>query len=735
MNLFYLSATKRALLNTTGIIIGASLFIPAMSVHAEEVKLDLDAVEVVDERNSDTQPVIGYKATNSTTVTRTDTPLRDVPQSITVITEDVVKDLSVQSMAQAVEYVPGVQAAQGEGNRDAIIFRGNQTTSDLFVDGMRDDVQIFRDLYNTERVEVIKGANGMVSGRGGAGGIINRVTKQAGWDPVKELRLSYGTYNHQRAQIDFGQGLTDDVAFRLNAVYENSDSYRSGVDLERFGLNPTFTIKPDEATKITLGLEYFKDRRIGDRGVPSVKGDDDSDLNNKPYDLDDYSQFFGNAALSPNQSEVTAFNAMFEHDFDNGLKLRNRTRVANYNKFYQNVYAGGSIQADNTLKLKSYRDETDREIFTNQTDLIYTLDAGALEHKLLASFEYTAQDNTNRRLYPTQSNNGNSGGTFTEIPVSNPTVTGLTFTNAKRDQTTDVEVFALSLQDQVKFNDHWQAVVGLRYDDVKMDYFDFKATNDQDEVVGKGDVINDYLISPRIGLIYKPIQPVSIYANYSMTKVPRTGDQLVSLRGNLDSADFRPEKFINQEIGAKWDINASLALNMAIYKLERENVLTADPNSAGDNILVDGQETKGFELSLNGQVTDKWSMIAALTLQDAKLTKAVGSSPSGAQLANTPDRSLSLWNKYQINDIWAVALGVVSVSERLAAIETVSATTIMAGYTRYDAAVFADFTDDLRLQINIENLTDKAYAVYGHNTNNITPGSPLTGRASLIYNF
>ena len=227
-----------------------------------------------------------------------------------------------------------------------------------------------------------------------------------------------------------------------------------------------------------------------------------------------------------------------------------------------------------------------------------------------------------------------------------------------------------------------------------------------------------------------------MYANYSITRVPRAGDQLIDLRSNTEAiAALRPEKFINQEIGAKWDINPNLALNAAIYLLERENVLINSPTTAGDAILVDGQQTKGFELSLAGKITNRWSTIAALTLQDAELTKAAGNSPAGATLANTPDRSLSLWNKYQINDIWAVALGVVGVSERYAAIETNTASTIMPGYTRYDAAIFADFTDNLRLQVNIENLTDKAYAVYAHNTNNITPGSPLTGRATLIYNF
>lgn len=734
MDQFSLSATKRAHFSITGVIIGTLLVLPHLQANAEEVRLDLDAVEVVDDRISDTQPVKGYTATTSTSATRTETPLIDVPQSITVITKDAVKDLSVQSLAEAVEYVPGVQAAQGEGNRDAIIFRGNQTTSDLFVDGMRDDVQIFRDLYNTENLEIVKGANGMVSGRGGAGGIINRATKQAGWDPVREIRASYGAYNHKRAQFDVGQGINDVAAFRLNGVFEDSDSYRSGVDLKRYGIAPTITLKPSDNTKIRLSYEYFKDERIGDRGFPSVRGADNTDLNNRPYDLEDYNRFFGNAALSPNESEVNAFSAFIEHDFENGFKLKNSTRYADYDKFYQNLYPSSAVRADGSLRISSYRDDTDRENFTNQTDLIYTLKAGSVEHKLLGGFEFTKQDNFNSRVTP-------EGGATFNVTTTNSTVDPTSvgaFTVDSRKQEVDVDVFALYLQDQIKLSEQWQVIAGVRYDRVDIDYENLLA----DPGPNREADIQDDLVSPRIGLIYKPLTNTSIYANYSLTKVPRAGDQLVDLRSNTAiNALLDPEEFTNKEIGFKWDITPRLALNAAAYILERDNLLINDPNQAGEADLADGQETKGLELSLSGQVTNNWSVLAAITLQDGELTDDIVDengetvSASGSTLANTPQRSLSVWNKYQINDIWAVALGVVSVSERLAALETNTSSTIMPGYTRYDAAIFADFTDNLRLQINIENLTDKAYAMFAHNNNNITPGSPLTGRATLVYNF
>ena len=185
----------------------SAIFLSGSSAFAESSEVVLPQVDVTAPRLSDTKPVKGYNAKKSASSTRTDTELRDTPQSITVIPQDLIKDQSIQSISQAVQYVPGVQAAQGEGNRDALIFRGNATTGDFFLDGLRDDVQTYRDIYTTDRIEVLKGPNGMAFGRGGAGGAINRVTKQAGWDPIAELIASYGSYDYKRISADYGQAL------------------------------------------------------------------------------------------------------------------------------------------------------------------------------------------------------------------------------------------------------------------------------------------------------------------------------------------------------------------------------------------------------------------------------------------------------------------------------------------------------------------------------------------------
>ena len=186
----------------------------------------------------------GYQTEAISSATKTLTPLRDTPQSITVVTKDQIKDQSFQSISDVVNYIPGVSSHQGENNRDQLILRGNSTSADFYLNGVRDDVQYYRDLYNADRVEALKGPNAMIFGRGGGGGVINRVSKEAGFSAFRELNFQGGSFRNRRLTGDFNQPLSDKVAFRLNGMYENSDSFRRFVGLERYGINPTFTIAP-----------------------------------------------------------------------------------------------------------------------------------------------------------------------------------------------------------------------------------------------------------------------------------------------------------------------------------------------------------------------------------------------------------------------------------------------------------------------------------------------------------
>lgn len=213
-----------------------------------------------------------YNANSISSATKTFTLLRDVPQSVTIIKSEQIRDQMMSSVADVVRYVPGVTAHQGENNRDDLVIRGNRSSADLYRDGVRDDVQYFRDLYNLERVETIKGPNAMAFGRGGGGGVINRVTKEAAFSPVREFTAQAGSFHNRRFTADIQQPFGHRVAFRVNGVYENSASFRQFVGLKRFGINPTITIVPDNRTHITIGYEYARDRRTADRGITPFHG-------------------------------------------------------------------------------------------------------------------------------------------------------------------------------------------------------------------------------------------------------------------------------------------------------------------------------------------------------------------------------------------------------------------------------------------------------------------------------
>ncbi|CAH1904995.1 Ferrichrome-iron receptor [Candidatus Nitrotoga sp. HW29] len=670
----------------------------------------------VSAKSSPTNTSTGYTVTSTTTATKTNTPLLDTPQSISVVTQAMIKDQAIQSMADTVRYVPGMGISQGEGNRDALVFRGNRSTGDFFVSGIRDDVQYFRDIYNIERVEVLKGPNGMIFGRGGSGGVINRVVKEADWRQVRELTVQAGSFDTKRVALDVGQGVNDVAAVRLNTMYENSGSFRNGVDLKRYGFNPTVTFMPSEQTKVVLNAEYFKDERTADRGIPS--------LNGRPLKTN-ASTFFGDPDRSNADTELKAVNGLIEHKFNNDVMIRNRTRYATQDKFYENVYPSATVQsASSTVAISAYNNVTKRDNFFNQTDLLFSLNTGPVKHDMVVGLEIGHQDTDSTR------NTGyfNNTASSVTVPINNPiTNVPLTYRLAATDADNNsvTKQTSLYVQDQIKLLPQLQAILGVRYDRIEVDFINKNPANPLALNV------KDNFFSPRAGLVYKPIDTVSIYTSYSLSYVPRAGEQLTSL--SVTNAALEPEKFKNVEVGAKWDIRPNLALTTALFQLDRTNVIIPDPNNAAISHLGGGQRNKGFELGLAGRITPEWSVMGGYTYQDGVITNTLSSTAKeGAVLAELPKNTLSLWNRYDINPRWGIGLGVIN---RSAMYTSTDNTVRLPGFTRVDAAVYAKIDKNLRAQLNIENLLDRNYYASAHNNNNISPGSPLAARISLIANF
>ena len=700
---------------------------------AEKEAVDLDTIRIRGQRLNT------YRAERSVSATKTDTLLRDVPQAITVITGQQMRDRAVQGMADAVRYVPGINTTQGEGNRDGLVFRGNSSTADFFADGMRDDVQYYRDTYNIERIEAFKGPNAMIFGRGSPGGLLNRVTRTADWREALDIGLQFGSWQKRRATADYAHPFSDAFAFRVTGVYEDSEGFRDGYMLKRQGINPTAAIHAGDNTLITLGYEYFRDERTADRGIPSYA----NAFNGTRFPVATARDtFFGDPDASRSDTDVNAFSALIEHDFGGGTVLRNRTRIADYDKRYQNVYPGSVNGAATTVALSAYDNTTDRRNLFNQTDLIFSATTGTVEHKFMTGVEFGRQDTDNQRRSGRFTLGAGSpcltGSTASScvVPLGSPNVSpGVVYANNSLGGSGDArntgvaKIAAVYAQDQIEFSPKWSAIVGLRYDRFDVDFTDLRTgVSAQNRSLSS----SDKLWSPRVGVVFKPIDNLSLYASYGVTYLPRSGEQLGSLAFNSQSLDA--EEFENTEIGAKWELRPGLTAEAAAFRLNRSNAAITDPNDSTRLILFagDSQRVDGVELSLAGNLTEQWQVIGSYAWLDARTVRTIGTTPAGRVLAQTPQTSFGLWNRYDFNDRWGVALGA---TYRSTSFASISNAVTLKSYARYDGAVYYKFDERFSAQLNVENLFDKIYYPSAHSDSNISPGAPRSAYVTLNFKF
>jgi len=653
----------------------------------------------------------GYNIPAISSATRTSTPLRDVPQSVTVITPELMRDQQMTSIADVVRYVPGIAAHQGENNRDDVVIRGNRSSADFFLNGIRDDVQYYRDLYNLDRVEALKGPNALVFGRGNGGGAINRVVKEAVFMPVRAFSLQAGGHDNLRFSGDLDQPFGRSVAFRANAMLEDSGSFRDGVSLERGAFNPTLTVMATNRTKLTFGYEHLRDERVADRGITSFQG--------RPADVP-VDTFYGNQRDSHVEAHVNIGTVNIEHRVGRAI-LRNRTLIGDYDRFYQN-YVPGAASADQSLvTLTAYNNATQRSNVFNQTDVIVTGSTGFLRHTALFGADIGRQQTDNFR------NTGffNNVATSVQAPFATPTIsTPVTFRQSANDADNHLQadVAGAFVQDQVDLSKYVQLIGGVRFDRFDLAYHNNRT----------GDTLSreDDLVSPRAGIVFKPAAPVSVYGSYSVSYLPSSGDQFSSL--TTITEQVKPERFNNYEVGVKYDSPAGLSFTTALYRLDRTNTRSTDPNDATRIVQTGSQRTSGYELGLNGKVRPAWQIAGGYAYQNAEVTSATTAARAGAQVGQVPHHTLSLWNNYQFHPRVSGALGVVYRSDMFAAIDN---TVTLPGYTRADAAVYFRMSESLRLQANVENLTDTRYYANADSNTNISPGFPRTLRVGLTASF
>jgi catecholate siderophore receptor len=661
------------------------------------------------------RPEYGVRATG--TATRTNTDIRNIPQALTVISERQIEDQQLRSIADLLNFVPGASYGSGESNRDTLVLRGNTSTADFFVDGIRDDVQYFRDFYNVDRVEVLKGPNAMIFGRGGGGGIINRVLKRSSLNPYRSVLGSGDGFGGVRVAGDFDQPLADGVGLRLNAMYENGDSFRRHVDLKRYGINPTAGIQIGPDTRLDLSYEHFHDRRTADRGLPSDRGE--------PLEGFDRT-FFGDPGKSFARANVDLATFAIEHRFGEGLTLRNRTLFGDYDKFYQNIYAASAVLPPDSqnpeagFRLGAYNNRNDRANLISQTDLIWENRLLGIDQTLLVGFEAGRQKSRNRRK------SGSVAGT--RVPLGDPTVdVDVTFAPTPTDANNRARAtFAAAyVQDQIRISEMFEIVAGLRFDSFKLKVDDLRPQ------VNAKFSRRDNLWSPRLGLIFKPADNLSFYASYSRSYLPQSGDQFSGL--DINTETLKPERFDNYEIGAKWEPVEGLLATAAIYRLDRTNTRVANPDGSGTFLLSGEQRSRGLELGLERSVTSRWLISAGYTWQKAEVRNATTACPSGdCEVPLVPRHTFSMWNRYDLTRQFGAGLGIIARSKSFASIGN---SVKLPGYARLDAALFYKLPHGIETQVNVENILGADYFPTSNGDNNIAPGAPRTIKATLGYRF
>ena len=679
---------------------------------------------------------VGYYANSTSVATKSNTPLLNIPQSVNVITRDFIQDSGAQQLTDVTRYVPGVAIHQGEGNRDELVIRGVDSSANFFVNGFRDDVQYFRDLYNTQSIEVIKGPSALTFGRGAGGGLVNRTLKEADGQRVYEATMQTGSYSDRRISLDAGQAISQDFAVRMNAFYEGSDTFRQYGQLERYGINPTVTMTPNDTTKIKLSYEYYHDERTNDRGNPSQALSATAPASTRfnpatPFAPNgDLTAFFGSPTYNVAASDVQTTQAKIEHDFENGLTVKNQALYADYNRHYTNIYPGngtlsGAVNpADTAFNRAAYQNTTNRENAINQTDFTYKVAALGMGHTIGFGTEFGRQTGLSYResgFFP-----GNAGAnTIVGNPFS-PTFFGpVTFRHIATDANSKYTLNTQSgyVRDQIDVTRWLQVVGGVRYDRFDLTALDMNTNTNRARV--------DEKMSVQGAVIVKPVENVSVYGMYSTSYLPSSGDQFSAL--NVGTVILVPQKFETEEVGVKWNINPRLQYAAALYNIDRTNVPIANPNGDGTFFPNASQRIRGFETTLNGYVTNQWQSQLGYSYTDARIVAGTTATiVAGNRIQLVPFNQFSWWNKYQIDERWGAAAGVIYFSNSFASSDD---TVRLPGFVRFDTALYAKIHQNWRAQFNIENIFNTGYWASADGNNNLSPGNPRTFRLSATAKF
>ena len=642
---------------------------------------------------------------------KTPVPILDVPQTVSIVTDVDIRKQGFREIGDIIRYTPGVNTSQGEGHRDSVVFRGVRSTADFFQDGVRDDVQYYRSLYNVEQVEILRGPNALLFGRGGTGGIINRVTKKAVvGETFTAHDVGIDSFGAADIALDTNFQLENGAALRINLHSDSLANHRDHYDGNRVGFNPTMTLKVSPETTVFLSYEYADHERFIDRGIPTINGSPDESLS----DI-----VFGNSSANVQTLEATIMRAQVEHTLSDTSKANFSFTSSSFDKLYQNIYASGY---DGTLvTMDGYYDPTERDNTIMSANLVNELSLGGVVHTLLIGAEFIQTDNENLRYDANWSTTNDDNEIFNitrpmDFTVNNGGVaTALDYvTKLNRQTASDISVTSIFIQDQIDLSDNWKLMVGGRLDDFDITVDDIKN--------GTSESRNDNTFSPRAGVIYKPQENVSLYLSYSESFLPRSGEQFKAL--SATSARLDPDVFESTEIGMKVALNENISLNAAYF--DSEQVRAERDNDTGETSEVRGLTVDGFEIELKGRVVDNLNL--AIAYSDLS-----GETSSGGIPREIPEHTISAFVAWEVNEKLSVGLGLTQQGE--SKIKDNTPSLVLPEYTRVDLSAYYQVAPNLSVQMNVENLMDELYFPHSHSTHQASVGESVNSRVSLRWTY
>ncbi|MEH2070182.1 MAG: TonB-dependent receptor [Nostoc sp.] len=653
----------------------------------------------------------GYRATDASTATKTDTPLRDLPQSIQVVPRQVLEDQQVSNLSEALRNVPGV--AQGSqstrGTYEVPVIRGFDASFDIKTNGLRNESNLYQsfDRAGIERVEVLKGPASVLYGQGSLGGVINYITKQPLSEPYHALEASVGSFNFYRGAIDLTGPLNPSktVLYRLNLATQTTESFVDFYEQQRYFVAPVVSWQLSDRTKITFSSEYqVRPQKNGATGIPA-EGSVLPNPNGKiPRNRNT------NEPNSTSDTSLLRVGYDLEHRFSSNWQLRSAFEYSSFQRYKNYIINSTLAEDERTLNRLFTTGVNDERNYGIDTYVVGNFATGSIRHQLVTGFNFTKHtDNT--------TSNFSQGVLDLFNPVYGRQPSPIT---SRGNYFGFTDTLGIYVQDRVTLASNLKLQLGLEFDTFNQTSGERISNTEQKNYSDA--------FSPRVGIVYQPIEAISLYANYSCSFNPNIGRA-------FDGSAFQPERGTSYEVGIKGDISNRLSATLAFYDLTRSNVLTTDPVNTDFSIVTGEQRSKGVEFSVGGEIIPGWNIVGGYAYTDAEVTNDTNSSLVGNLLDNVPKHSFNLWTSYEIQSGrfkgLGLGMGLFYVGERQGDLDN---TFTLPSYFLTNAAIFYK-QDRFRAALNFKNLFDVDYFESAQNRVNVFYGEPFAVQATISWEF